>query len=158
MNFPYKNILIVCSVNTARSPMVVGFLKEILKDNKEIKICSGGISSNARDGMLISLDAILAMKEAGIDLPEESLSIDLKKHSYLIEDADLILTLTERHITELHQFIGKNSKKILTLKQFAGECGDIDDPSMKGLEGFRRARDEIYEALSKGMKKLGHSS
>ncbi len=61
--FPYKSILIVCSVNTARSPMVEGFLKDFfLKNDLNIMVKSGGISSHARDGMLISMDAKLAIK------------------------------------------------------------------------------------------------
>ena len=153
MKFPYKNILVVCSVNTARSPMTVGYLKEkFLRNKKDVKICSGGISSNARDGMLISMDAILAMKEVGIELPKDSLSINLKKHPHLIEQADLILTLTEKHKEELYTFIGRDHNTIFSLKEFAGENGDIDDPSMKGLEGFRKARDEIHNTLVKAMK------
>ncbi len=152
--FPYKSILVVCSVNTARSPMVEGFLKDFfLKNNLNVKVKSGGISSHARDGMLISMDANLAMKEIGILLPKDSLSMDLKKYPLLIEEADLILTLTDKHRKEIHAFYDINSKEILTLKEFAGEKGDIADPSMKELEGFRLARDEIYDCLMKGFKK-----
>jgi len=152
--FPYKSILVVCSVNTARSPMVEGFLKDFfLKNNLNVKVKSGGISSHARDGMLISMDANLAMKEIGILLPKDSLSIDLKKYPLLIEEADLILTLTDKHRKEINTFYDINSKEILTLREFAGEKGDIVDPSMKELEGFRLARDEIYDCLMKGFKK-----
>ena len=156
MIFPYKNILVVCSVNTARSPMTVGFLKKkFLKNRNDIAIYSGGIASNARDGMLISIDAMLAMKEMGIELPKDSLSINLKQHPHLIDNADLILTLTEKHKDELKDFIGNDHKTIFSLKEFAGENGDIEDPSMKGIEGFRKARDEIHRVLLKAMKKYG---
>lgn len=159
MIFPYKNVLVVCSVNTARSPMTVGFLKEkFLKNRNNIVINSGGIASNARDGMLISIDAMLAMEEVGIELPKDSRSINLKQHPHLIENADLILTLTEKHKDELNKFIGKDHKSIFSLKEFAGENGDIEDPSMKGIEGFRKARDEIYRVLIKAMKKYGIKS
>ena len=80
--FPFKNILIACSVNTARSPMAEGFLKNYFsKNNMEIKVFSGGIASHARDGMLISMDAKLAMEELGIKLSDTYVSIDLKKPS-----------------------------------------------------------------------------
>lgn len=152
--FPYKSILVVCSVNTARSVMCEGFLKDFfLKNNLNIKVNSGGISSHARDGMLISMDADLAMKEIGIILPKDYLSKDLKKYPELIEEADLILTLTDKHKKEIIDFYDINSKEILTLREFAGEEGDIADPSMKELEGFRRARDEIHDCLVKGLKK-----
>jgi protein-tyrosine phosphatase len=90
-----------------------------------VEVYSGGISSNARDGMLISLDAKLVMKEISIDLPEDSLSIDLKKRPELIEKANLILTLTEKHKKEIIEFINLNNKEIYTLREFAGENGDI---------------------------------
>ncbi len=154
INFPYKNILAVCSVGTARSPIVVGFLKDFFsKHNLDVNVLSGGIASNARDGMLISLDAKLVMKEEGIDLPEESLSIDLKKRPFLIQKSDLILTLTEKHKNEISKFIKNNNKEIFTLKEFAGDYGDIEDPSMKGIDGFRKARDEVKENIMKGLKK-----
>lgn len=153
-NFPYKSILIVCSVNTARSPMTEGFLKHIFKNNDiDVNVYSGGISSNARDGMLISLDAKLAMQEEGILLSNESISLDLKKHSELIGNADLILTLTNKHKEEILKYVSKNGTDILTLKEFADDCGDIEDPSMKGIDGFRKARDQIKKCLIKGLKK-----
>jgi len=151
--FSYKSILVVCSVNTARSRILEGFLKDLfVKKNMNVKVKSGGISSHARDGMLISMDAKLVMKEVGIILPEESLSKDLKKYPELIEEADLIITLTDKHKEEIHDFYDINSKEIITLKEFAGEKGDIADPSMKELEGFRITRDEIYDCLMKGLQ------
>ncbi|MFX1454252.1 MAG: low molecular weight protein arginine phosphatase [Promethearchaeota archaeon] len=152
--FPYKSILVVCSVNTARSRILEGFLKDFFqKNNLNITVKSAGISSHARDGMLISMDAKLVMKEVGIKLPEESLSKDLKKYPELIEEADLILTLTSKHKKEIRAIYDINSKKMLTLKEFAGEEGDIADPSMKEIEGFRKTRNEIYECLMKGLQK-----
>ncbi len=155
MNFPYSKILIACSVNTARSPMAQGFLNDFFAYNHmNVEVYSGGISSNARDGMLISLDAKLVMKEIGICLSEDSLSIDLKKKPELIKQADLILTLTEKHKEEIFEFISSDGNNIFTLREFAGEKGDIEDPSMKGIEGFRKARDEIRYCIDQGMKRF----
>ena len=155
MNFPYTKILIVCSVNTARSPMSQGILNDFFaRNNMNINVYSGGISSIARDGMLISLDAKLVMKEIGIFLSEDSVSIDLKKRPELIQQADLILTLTEKHKKEIYDHFKLENKVIFTLREFAGENGDIDDPSMKGPEGFRKARDEINHCIIEGMKRF----
>ena len=154
IKFPYKSILVVCSVNTARSRMAEGFLKNFFsRHDLDVEVKSGGISSHARDGMLISMDAKLVMEEIGINLPDNSTSIDLKKHPEFIIDVDLILTLTEKHKTELMKFINVNHKEIFTLKEFAGSSGDIKDPSMKEIEGFRIARDEILDSLLKGLNK-----
>lgn len=155
MMFPYTKILVVCSVNTARSPMTEGFLKDFfVRNNMNIEVYSGGIASNARDGMLISLDAKLVMKELDIMLPEDSVSIDLKKKPELIKKADLILTLTEKHKKEILSYVNSDDSKVFTLREFAGDKGDIEDPSMKGFEGFRKARDEIKDCIYKGMKRF----
>ena len=65
----------------------------------------------------------------------------------------MILTLTSKHKKEILQYIDGNQKDIFTLSEFAGEEGDIEDPSMKGLEGFRQARDQIKIFLVKGILK-----
>ncbi|MFX0082316.1 MAG: hypothetical protein ACFE94_11250 [Candidatus Hodarchaeota archaeon] len=153
LKFPYKSILLVCSVNTARSRIAEGYLKDFFsKNNLDIEVYSGGISSHARDGMLISMDAKLVMEEIGIKLSDISVSIDLKKRPELIKKADLILTLTEKHKKEIHEFIGIDHKEIYTIKEFGGKSGDIEDPSMKE-EIFKKVRDEIIECLMDGLKK-----
>lgn len=155
-SFPYKSILVVCSVNTARSPIVQGYLTEFFKNlSLNVDVNSCGVASNARDGMLISLDAKLVMKEEGINLPENAKSIDLKKHKDFLKNADLILTLTEQHKREIINLNGLKKdlkERILTLRGFAGENGDIEDPSMKGIDGFRKTRKEIKKCLIKGLK------
>jgi len=151
--FPYKSILIVCSANTARSKIAEGYLRDFFSRKQlDIEVKSGGISSHARDGMLISMDAKLVMEEIGIKLSDTSVSIDLKKYPKLIERADLILTLTEKHKKEIHEFIDKDHKVIYTIKEFGGKSGDIEDPSMKE-EIFGKVRDEIIECLMEGLKK-----
>ena len=153
IKFPYQSILIVCSVNTARSRMAEGFLRDFFaKLNLDTKVNSGGISSHARDGMTISMDAKLVMKDVGIKLSDTALSTDLKKHRDYVKEADLILTLTTKHKEEIQEFFNIDSKDILTIKEFAGESGDIEDPSMKE-ELFRKVRDEIINNLMKGLNK-----
>ncbi|MHA1436784.1 MAG: arsenate reductase/protein-tyrosine-phosphatase family protein [Promethearchaeota archaeon] len=152
--FPYKSVLIVCSVGVARSPMAAGFLQYFFSKKKlKVDVQSGGIASHARDGMLISMDAKLAMKEIGIELSETATSKDLKKHRNLIKKAELILTLTEDHKKEILKFPESKNKMVITLKEFSGKRGDIEDPSMKDLKGFRVTRDEIRKCLLKGLKK-----
>ena len=155
MKFPYTKILAVCSVSTARSKMAEGFLRNFFFRNAmDVSVSSGGIASNARDGMLISLDAKLVMKEIGIHLSDDSLSVDLKKHPEIMQEADLILALTEKHKEEIFDHFKLENKAIFTLREFAGENGDIDDPSMKGFEGFRKARNEIEHCVIEGMKRF----
>lgn len=154
--FPYKSILVVCSVNVARSRILEGYLTDLFKKKgMDISVSSGGIASHARDAMLISQDAKFVMEEEGIILSDDALSRDLKKkkHRHLIQDADLIITLTEAHKDGILKLQETNGKEIVTLKEFAGKQGDIEDPSMKGVEGFRIARDKIKKNLFRALKK-----
>ena len=135
--------------------MSEGYLKDFFfRNGMDVSVSSGGIASNARDGMLISLDAKLVMEEIGITLSDDAVSIDLKKRPELIKQADLILTLTEKHKKEVLEYNNSVDNKVLTLREFAGESGDIEDPSMKGFDGFRKARDEIIHCIVKGLKKF----
>jgi protein-tyrosine-phosphatase len=132
--------------------MAEGYLNHIFNAlGLDVEIYSAGVASNARDGMLISLDAQLVMKEEGIELPSNSKSIDLKRHRNLLNKVDLILTLTTKHKTQIRDINGELKHDIYTLKEFAGKKGDIEDPSMQGTTGFRRARDEIKECIVKGL-------
>ena len=120
-----------------------------------IRVRSGGIAPYARDGMLASLDARLVLREIGIDLGETTFtSTDLKRHPELIAQADLILTMTAAQRDKLAEFPEAAGRALLTLREFAGEPGDIEDPVLQGEAAFRACRDEIQRALEVGLARL----
>ena len=43
---------------------------------------------------------------------------------------------------------------MLTLRELAGETGDIDDPAMQDEDVFRHCRDEIVRCLERGLPRL----
>ena len=47
-----------------------------------------------------------------------------------------------------------NGKPAFTLKEFAGEHGDIDDPAMQGEEAFRARMVEIKRCLERSFEDL----
>jgi protein-tyrosine phosphatase len=120
-----------------------------------IRVRSGGIANYARDGMLASLDARLALREEGIRLGEEDfVSTDLRRHRHLLAEADLILTMTALQKQMLDAFDEARGRPVLTLRELAGEDGDIDDPAARGEEVFRACRDEIQRCLEKSVPRL----
>ena len=155
---PQPTVLIVCHANTSRSVMAHALLGKMLAQREAhhyVRIRSGGIANYARDGMLPSLDARLVLQEEDIYLAEvEFTSIDLKRHRYLIAEADLILTMTTEQKDMLRVFPEAEAKPVFTLREFAGEQGDIDDPACQGEEGFRALRDEIKRCLEKSIDHL----
>src|SRR5262249_56996155 len=119
------------------------------------RIRSGGIASYARDGMLPSLDARLVLREDGIELGEDTLtSTDLRRHRHLVAEADLILTMTAAQKEAIELFEEAQGRPVFTLREFAGEEGDIGDPATQGEDVFRACRDEIKRCLRQSLDRL----
>ena len=153
-----KTVLLVCHANTARSVMAQALLEKMLTERNghhRIRVRSGGIASYARDGMLASLDARLALREDGIHLAEDDFaSTDLKRHRDLITEADLILTMTALQKQMLDAFPEAQGRPVFTLREFVGDDGDIADPATQGEEAFRACRDEIKRCLEQSVERL----
>jgi protein-tyrosine-phosphatase len=153
-----STVLIVCHANTARSVMAHVLLERMLVERgvrDRIRIRSGGVASYARDGMLPSLDARLVLREDGIDLAEDALtSTDLKRHRDVVADADLILTMTLAQKETIRVYEEADGRPVFTLREFAGDEGDIGDPATQGEEAFRACRDDIKRCLERAFDRL----
>ncbi len=151
-------VLVVCQANTARSVMAQVLLERMLAARGaagRVRVCSGGVGNWARDGMIPSLDARLVLRETGIHLAEDAMtSTALAYHRDVVAAADLILTMTREQKTIVAAFDEACGKPILTLRELAGESGDIADPAAQGEEIFRACRDEIARCLEKAVDRL----
>jgi protein-tyrosine phosphatase len=122
---------------------------------KSIRIRSGGVGNYARDGMLPSLDARLVLREDGIHLAEDAItSTDLRRHRDLVTEADLILTMTAAQKESIGGFPEAVGRPVFTLREFAGDQGDIGDPATQGEDVFRACRDEIKDCLRRAFDRL----
>jgi protein-tyrosine-phosphatase len=153
-----KTILMVCHANTARSVMAQVLLERMLARHGAdgaIRVRSGGIANYARDGMIASLDARLALRDEGVHLGENDfVSTDLRRHRDHLAGADLILTMTVLQKQMLAAFDEVRDRPVFTLREFVGEEGDIDDPATQGEDVFRACRDEIKRCLEKSVPRL----
>jgi protein-tyrosine-phosphatase len=120
-----------------------------------VRVRSGGVGGNARDGMIPSLDARIVLREDGIDLPEDSItSTDLRRHRELVTGADLILTMTAEQKALLTALADTGGRPVFTLAEFAGGGGDIRDPMGHDEDRYRATRDEIRRCLERSMDRL----
>jgi protein-tyrosine phosphatase len=152
-----KTVLIVCHANTARSVMAQVMLERLLRErqaHERVRVSSGGVARYARDGMLPSLDARLALRDIGLTVADEIVSTDLRRHPDRITGAALIVTMTDEQTSIIRTYPEADGKTVLTLRELAGETGDIADPVGQSEEGFRACRDEIRRCLLQAMDRL----
>ena len=155
---PRRRVLVVCHANTSRSIIAEKVLERLLAEHGglagRVEVRSGGIAPYARDGSLVSLDARLVLREVGIELPPGAGATDLKRQRHLLAEADVILVMTGQQREMLRDFPETAGKPVLTVRELAGESGDIADPSMQDEDVFRRCRDEITRCLARGLERL----
>ena len=83
-----------------------------------------------------------------------SVSTDLQRHRHLMAEADLILTMTPSRRTGIEAYAEADGRPVFTLREFAGETGDIGDPATQGEDVFRACRDEIKRCLLLALDRL----
>jgi protein-tyrosine-phosphatase len=120
----------------------------------DVVVRSGGVAPYARDSSLVSLDARLLLREDDIEIAADATSCDLKAHPEHIAEADLIVTMTDEQRRMLGGFAEARGKQIVTLREAAGESGDIADPAGRAEDVHRACRDEIRRCLEKAFDRL----
>lgn len=148
-------IIFVCTGNTCRSSMAEGLMKHYislsnLKDEKTV-VESAGLSVIPGD----------TANEKSIKVLKEEENIDISSHvarqlTYeMIEEADLILTMTRQHKNAIISAVNKAADKTFTLKEYAfGNDDDISDPYGRDYEVYKNCCAEIKECISKIIENL----
>ena len=153
-----KRLLVVCHANTARRVMAQKLIERMLAERglaETLEVSSAGVWNYARDGMIPSLDARLALREVGIELAEDDMaSTALREHPEILESADLVVTMTVEQTYLVRALANGRGIDVVTLPELAGEHGDIADPAGQGEEAFRAARDEIMRCLALGFDRM----
>ncbi len=139
-----KQILFVCTGNTCRSPMAAGILSSIAKD--AVSVFSAGIFA---DGSSVSDNAVVVMKELGIDISDHISACITQEAA---ADASIILTMTSSHKQLLISMFPQFKDKTMTLAEWAEEDTDISDPYGGDLEVYRHCRDELMHLIEKGWR------
>lgn len=130
-----KNILMVCTGNTCRSPMAAGLLAHMLAEPRGMSytVTSGGIAAFAGDEA--SHYAKRALHTRGIDLCKHR---SRRVQPPMMEQADLILCMTTAHRNTLRGAFPDMQGKIFTLGEYAGEGLDVPDPFGGDMQVYER--------------------
>lgn len=133
-----KNVLFVCTGNTCRSPMAEFILKSFNIENLYVK--SRGLYVCCASGMAFNSESALKNN----DIPFDNFSSSQLTVGD-IEDADIVLTMTEKQKEDILRVTPEFKDKVFTLK----ENGDIKDPFMQSEEIYNETFFEIKNAIEK---------
>ncbi|QCX33383.1 low molecular weight protein arginine phosphatase [Caloramator sp. E03] len=143
-------LLFVCTGNTCRSCMAEAIAKsEAEKLNIDIEISSAGVHAFKGDGA--SKNAVIVMQEMGIDL---SCHIARPVTKQIIEDSDLILTMTNSHKDMLLSIFPSSEGKVFTIMEYAGLDGDVVDPFGGDVEIYRNCAKQLKYLIDRILDKI----
>ena len=148
-----KIILFVCTGNSCRSVMAEYLLRDLLKEHKNIEVCSAGTSVFLRASA--SAETIHVLKREGVDASEH---LSQPVSNILLHKADLILVMTRTHRQQVLERLPDVEKRVYLLREFADEpIGaegrfDIPDPMGKPAEAYEECMLTIKDSLKKLVK------
>jgi len=127
-------ILFVCTGNTCRSSMAEYILNDLV-ENEKYQVKSAGLS--AMEGDSAAPQAEQVMDEKGIDMSGHQAQ---RLTEELVDEADLILTMTTQHKSSILNMYPDCRGKVFTLKEFAEDADE--------LEGLTEELQEVYSRIN----------
>ncbi len=148
------NIIFICTGNICRSAMAHGYMQKRVKDlgiQDEYIIESAGTS--AYTGDRATDFAIEAIKKYDTDISKHRATYIEEAN---IDQADLIICMTEAHKKRVMEKYPNKKENTYTLKEYVGEKGyiNIDDPWGYGIDVYTSCAKEIVYYVDKLIEKI----
>ncbi|MHB8130657.1 MAG: low molecular weight protein arginine phosphatase [Mobilitalea sp.] len=143
----YHKLIFVCTGNTCRSPMAEAIYKNLEKVS-EMKVISRGLVVLFSEP--INPKAEIVLKKHDLEL-NNHVAKGLKASD--IDENTIILTMTaiqKKKIIELYPEI----KNVFSIKEYAGEIGDVVDPYGATLMEYEECYIELGRLVKKSVYKL----
>jgi protein-tyrosine phosphatase len=145
------NILIVCTANICRSPVVEALLAERLaqKGYHSWQVASAG--TWAMRGQAASRFSVEVLAEQGLDISDHQSS---PVSHELLDWADLVLCLASGHAEALKAEFPTKAKKIYMLTEMSGRPYSVHDPYGEPRPAYERMVDEVKMLVDNGLERI----
>lgn len=151
-----KQILIVCTGNTCRSPMAEVLLRASLPSDADWIVVSAGTSADP--GKAASEYARVAIAECGLSLNNHRSQVVTQE---LVDASTVIIAMTQRHVDKILQRVPSARDRVYMMRSFDTQTpvgSDVCDPYCGSLADYRACRDSIQQALPGLVYFLTHQS
>lgn len=143
----FNNILIVCVGNICRSPLAEAMLKQHLTA-KGKQVSSAGLQAMVAQGADAHTTELATA--AGIDLSNHK-ARQLTRE--MLAEADLILTMEQRHLEDISKMAPQARGKTMLLGRWLNNR-EIPDPYRKSADAFQLSHALIQQATAAWLKYL----
>ena len=149
---PVKHLLIICTANICRSPMVEGLISDHLQReglDQRVTVSSAGIFGMKGESASSSGVELLATR--GIDISDH---VARQVNGQMLDRANLILVMEEGHRSAIFARAPQHLYKVLLFSELINEHGDLSDPYRQGREAYERALARMDVILGEGWELL----
>ena len=145
-------ILFVCTGNTCRSPMAAEIARRVAAERGLTDVTVASAGTGAFEGSAASDGALLVAMENGGDL-----SAHRSQHvtRELVEAADIVLVMGDRHLSRVEELGGAGKSWLLT--DYASHGGDprsVSDPFGGDLATYRATYEELEAEIRRALDRL----
>jgi protein-tyrosine phosphatase len=151
-NAERKRILIVCTANICRSPMVGGILQQRFDQEglgERIEIRSAGIYG--LKGEPASRDGVDLLAQRDIDISNH-VARAIRYED--VAEADLVIVMEEDHRKAIFVRMPEFVYKVVLFSELAGQHNDVDDPYRRGRRAYEKTLTTIDATLESGWGQL----
>jgi protein-tyrosine phosphatase len=148
-----KKVLFVCTANICRSPMAEAVFSALVSDaGMPYEARSAGVAALVGEPM--APNAVAVLEEVGV-YPGKHRARQVDEP--MLQEADLVLAMTSKHVTALRRLPAGSSEKVRTLLGYTYDAPDLEgvsDPYGQSIVAYRASLRRIYETVEVLMARL----